>query len=59
MFLAIKKWLVFLATGSFLLQATGGCESQLQSTLLSGAQTFLNGVISLYVETAVSSLFNT
>lgn len=59
MFSAMKKWLLFLATGSFLLQAAGGCDSQLQATLLGGAQTFVNGVIGLYVDTAVSSLFNT
>ena len=58
MFLAIKKWFVLLATGSFLLQATGGCESQLQTTLLSGAESFINQVISLYIDAAVGSLLN-
>ncbi|MHC4443225.1 MAG: hypothetical protein ACYTF1_26860 [Planctomycetota bacterium] len=58
MFLVIKKWLLFVATGSILLQATGGCQSQLQTTLLTGAESLVNGIISLYIDAAVDSLFN-
>ena len=58
MFSTFKKWVMFLATGTFLLQATGGCQSQLQTTLASGAESLLNGLISLYIDAAISSMFN-
>ena len=58
MFSSMKKWLMFLVTGTFLLQTTAGCESTLQSTLLAGAESLVNGVISLYLDAAVNNLFN-
>jgi len=54
----IKKWFLLLASGSFLLQATSGCDSQLQSIAASSIESFVTGVVSLYIEAGVGNMLN-
>ncbi|UCD28676.1 MAG: hypothetical protein JSV03_16610 [Planctomycetota bacterium] len=56
----VKKWLAFIATGSFLFQTAGACDTtQLSSLVATSAQSFIGSVVSLYVDAAVTSLLNT
>jgi len=56
----LRRWLCFLATGACLLQTTGCPDAeQIGQRAATSVQSFINGVVGLYVNAGVDSVFGT
>jgi hypothetical protein len=57
----LRKWLVLIASGAFVMQAAGGCpvnldpgQAAISSALSTGTQTLINSILGLYVRAGVN-----
>lgn len=59
-----RQWLMLIASGGMLMQATGGCldvnpgQAAINTALATGVQNLIGGVIGLYLKAAVNQVLH-